>query len=167
MSKEDEDIGFQGFESTAADLDEAITFLKETLASPSPISCRHTIDGTSYTPVQARNVLGVSAMMAAQSIPPSSVQHRSPYTDAWFATATTIPQLPFPNASRFAGSSRMPIADSLKAPFASAKMGNVIDQQNSTGAPSHWPPLSELQRFFGIKPCSQEITAANLQSRRS
>lgn len=106
MSKEDEDIGFQGFESTAADLDEAITFLKETLTSP--ISCRH----TSYTPVHARNVLGVSAMMAAQSIPPSSVQHRSPYTDAWFATATTIPQLPFPNASRFAGSSRMPIADS-------------------------------------------------------
>ena len=80
MSKMNEDIGFQGFESTAADLDEAIAFLKETLASP--ISCRHTIDGTSYTPVHARNVLGVSAMMAAQSIPPSSVQHRSPYTDA-------------------------------------------------------------------------------------
>jgi hypothetical protein len=84
MSKEDEDIGFQGFESTAADLDEAITFLKETLASP--ISPRH--------------------------ISPSSAQHRSPYTDAWFATATTISQLPFPTASRFAGSSRMPIADS-------------------------------------------------------
>jgi hypothetical protein len=62
-SKTDKDIGFECIESAAADLDEAIAFLKDTHASP--LSHCHSIAGTSYTPMHHRNVFGSSAMAAS------------------------------------------------------------------------------------------------------
>jgi hypothetical protein len=177
-SKADDDVGTEmavadlNDASPAADINEAIAFLKETLTSP--ISRRHSIAIASCTPFHTRNVLGVSAMTSANAQPslicignvglgmitPSSI-HCSPWInhDALFDTATTYPQLPFSTTPRFARRNSMPTAGSLQAPFAaSMRMTGNVDRHN-TGAPSRWPPRSELQRFFGIKPSSQENTA--------
>jgi hypothetical protein len=152
--------------SPAADINEAIAFLKETRASRG-----HSIATASYTPVHTRNVFGASAMPASHvppslivmdlgAVTPTPIQTRSPFHhDARFATGTTYPQLPFATASRFACSNSMPVDRSLQAPFAvdTHMMGNITG--GNTGASLRWPPRSELQRFFGIKPSSQEKAA--------
>ena len=150
-SKTDEDIGFECFESAAADLDEAIAFLKDTHASP--LSRCHSIAGTSYTPMHRRNVFGSSAMAASYF--PTSLSCMgnvavTPSSVPWIPMVPSCSRLPFATASRTARSNGMSVSSSR-----GLKYGN-------TGAASH---CSELQRYVGINPLSQE-TAATLQSRR-
>jgi hypothetical protein len=160
--KTEEDIGFERLVSTApycdyaspaADIKEAITFLKETRASQ--ICRRDSFADASYTPVCTSNVFGVSAVTTSPIQYCASFHH-----DTRFAVSF---QLPFATARSNAGG--------VRGPFA-ASTGNVTGRQNSChfssfgglkydnpGEPSRWPPLSELQRYFGIKPCSQKNAA--------
>ena len=153
--------------SPAADIDEALAFLKETLDTP--MSRRATFDGTAYTPVHTRNVFGASEMTESRvppslifmdigAVTPSPIQYCSPCIshEARFALARSYPKLPFQSpcaaASRFASTNSMLSAIGEQAPFAQSMY------MSGTGAP-RWPPLSELQRFFGIKSCSEENVA--------
>jgi hypothetical protein len=146
--KTEEDIGFDrlvsaapycDYASPAADIKEAITFLKETRASQ--ICRRDSFADASYTPVCTSNVFGVSAVTA------SPIQYRSSFhRDTQFAVSS---QLPFATAHSNAGGVRGPCHFSS---FGGLKYDNP-------GEPSSWPPLSELQRYFGIKPCSQKNAA--------
>jgi hypothetical protein len=144
----EEDIGFErlvsaapyrDYASPAADIKEAIAFLKETRASQ--ICRRDSFADASYTPVCTSNVFGVSAVTA------SPIQYRSSFhRDTQFAVSS---QLPFATAHSNAGGVRGPCHFSS---FGGLKYDNP-------GEPSSWPPLSELQRYFGIKPCSQKNAA--------
>ena len=178
-SKTEEDTVIESIETAVADLDEAsqvspsadineaLAFLKETLDTP--MSRRATFDGTAYTPVHTRNVFGASEMTESRvpprlifmdigAVTPSPIQYCSPCIshEARFALAPSYPKLPFQSpcaaASRFASTNSMLSAIGEQAPFAQSMY------MSGTGAP-RWPPLSELQRFFGIKSCSEENVA--------
>ena len=101
-------------------------------------------------------------------------------TNVTVPTYTQHPYQPLlTDASPFARRNSMPTASGLQAPTGMYSRNTMRQYDSSyfsgfrglrhdyTGEPSHWPPLSELQRFFGIDSSSQRSAAASHSRRHS